>query len=307
MASGYGTRDFNETQKPLSDNLLKIGYFFRRKAHWLTAEELAGVGMEETLKKLPGMNGAGGRLVIVIPAIDLKEGRCVRLSQGRMDQESVYSENPVETARRWESKGAARLHVIDLNGAITGRPVHRSLIEEIARSVHIPLEVGGGIRDLKTIEDYLSSGVEWVILGTAALRNRDLIEEACRRFPGHILLAIDARGGRVAIQGWKEEVPFEAIGLCKEVEGMNLSAIIFTDIERDGMGTGLNWEMTQTLSRATSIPVIASGGISRVEEIEHLMKLGPGGIIGVIVGRALYTGQIDLEEAIRITKPLIKS
>ncbi len=242
--------------------------------------------------------------MIVIPAVDLKDGRCVRLSQGRMDQESVYSENPVEMAKHWESKGAARLHLVDLNGAAAGRPIHRSLIEEITRAVHIPVEVGGGIRDLETIERYLSSGVEWVILGTAALRNRRLIEEACHRFPGKMILSIDARGGKVAIQGWNEVVPLEAVELSGQFEGMDLSAIVFTDIERDGMGTGLNWEMTKTLSQATSIPVIASGGVSRLEEIEHLRELAPGRIIGVIVGRALYTGQIDLEEAIRVATPL---
>jgi phosphoribosylformimino-5-aminoimidazole carboxamide ribotide isomerase len=240
--------------------------------------------------------------MIVIPAIDLKEGRCVRLSQGRMDQESVYSENPVQMARHWESKGAERLHVVDLNGAVEGRPVHRSIIEEITKSIHIPIEVGGGIRDLETIENYFSSGVQWVILGTAALSNRFLVEEACRRFPGKVILGIDAKGGRVAIQGWKEVIPSGAIDVANQFEGIGLAAIIFTDIQRDGMGTGLNWEETRTLAQSTSIPVIASGGVSRIEEIGHLKGLEPDGIIGVIVGRALYTGKIDLEEAIRISK-----
>jgi phosphoribosylformimino-5-aminoimidazole carboxamide ribotide isomerase len=240
--------------------------------------------------------------VIVIPAVDLKEGRCVRLSQGRMDQESVYSEHPVEMAERWESKGAERLHVVDLNGAVTGKPFHRSLIKEIARSVRIPIEVGGGVRDFATIQDYLSSGVRWVILGTAAFQNRPLIEEACRRFPEGVILGIDAKRGKVAIQGWNEEVSLEAIALVKQFEGMGLSAIIFTDIERDGMGTGLNLESTRNITRSTSIPVIASGGVSRIEDIEHLLELESDGVIGVIVGRALYTGSLDLEEAIRITK-----
>ncbi|OGP89730.1 MAG: 1-(5-phosphoribosyl)-5-[(5-phosphoribosylamino)methylideneamino]imidazole-4-carboxamide isomerase [Deltaproteobacteria bacterium RBG_16_48_10] len=237
--------------------------------------------------------------MMVIPAIDLKEGRCVRLSQGRMDQESVYSEDPVGMARRWESKGAPRIHVVDLNGAVKGEPIHQSLIGEIARAVHIPIEVGGGIRDLGTIEDYLSAGVEWVILGTAAFRYPDLVKEASRRFPGRVILSIDAKGERVAIQGWYEVVPVKAIDLSKRFEGLGLSALIFTDVERDGMGTGLNWEMTRNLTQASSIPVIASGGISRIEEIESLKKLEPEGVIGVIVGRALYTGQIDLEEAIQ--------
>ncbi len=240
--------------------------------------------------------------MIIIPAVDLKEGRCVRLSQGRMDQESVYSDHPVEIAKRWESKGAERLHLVDLNGAVMGKPMHRSLIKEITRSLEIPVEVGGGIRDIATVEDYLSSGVRWVILGTAAFQNRSFVEEACRQFPDRVILGIDARGGRVAIQGWNEEVSLEAVDLAKQFEGKGLSSIIFTDIERDGMSTGLNFESTRRLSGSTSIPVIASGGVSRIEDIKHLLELEPEGIVGVIVGRALYTGQLDLEEAIRISK-----
>jgi phosphoribosylformimino-5-aminoimidazole carboxamide ribotide isomerase len=240
--------------------------------------------------------------LIVIPAVDLKEGRCVRLSQGRMDQESVYSEHPVEMAKHWESKGAERLHVVDLNGAVMGKPIHRSLIKEIAQSLRIPIEVGGGIRDITTIEDYLSSGVRWVILGTAAFQNRSLVEEACRQFPERVILGIDARGGRVAIQGWNEVVSLDAVDLAKQFEGKGLSAIIFTDIERDGMSTGLNFESTRRLSTSTSIPVIASGGVSRIEDIEHLLELESEGVIGVIVGRALYTGSLDLEEAIQLAK-----
>ena len=219
-----------------------------------------------------------------------------------MDQESVYSEHPVEMAKHWESKGAERLHVVDLNGAVTGKPFHRSLIREIARSVQIPIEVGGGIRDLATIEDYLSSGVRWVILGTAAFQNRSVIEEACRRRAGKVILGIDAKGGKVAIQGWNEVVSLEAIDLAKQYEGMGLSAIIFTDIERDGMGTGLNFQSTRNLARSTSIPVIASGGVSRTEDIERLLELESEGVIGVIVGRALYTGSVKLEEAIRLAQ-----
>jgi phosphoribosylformimino-5-aminoimidazole carboxamide ribotide isomerase len=240
--------------------------------------------------------------MIVIPAVDLKDGRCVRLVRGRMDQESVYSEHPIEMAKHWESMGAERLHVVDLNGAVTGKPFHRTLIKEITQSIRIPIEVGGGIRDLPTIEDYLSSGARWVILGTAAILNRCLMEEACHQFPGRVVLGIDAQGGRVAIQGWNEVISLEAIDLAKQFEGMGLSAIIFTDIERDGMGTGLNFESTKNLARSTSIPVIASGGVSQMEDIEHLLELESDGIIGVIVGRALYTGQIDLAEAIRHTK-----
>jgi phosphoribosylformimino-5-aminoimidazole carboxamide ribotide isomerase len=219
-----------------------------------------------------------------------------------MDQESVYSEHPIEMAKHWESMGAERLHVVDLNGAVTGKPFHRTLIKEITQSIRIPIEVGGGIRDLPTIEDYLSSGARWVILGTAAILNRSLMEEACHQFPGRMVLGIDAQEGRVAIKGWNEVISLEAIDLAKQFEGMGLSAIIFTDIERDGMGTGLNFESTKNLARSTSIPVIASGGVSQMEDIEHLLGLESDGIIGVIVGRALYTGQVDLEEAIRISK-----
>lgn len=240
--------------------------------------------------------------MIVIPAIDLKDGKCVRLSQGRMDQETIYSENPVEMAKRWESNGAERLHIVDLNGAVTGKPFHQSVIKEIAHSVHIPIEIGGGIRDLPTIEDYIHNGVEWVILGTAALRNRDLLKEACQKFPGKVLLGIDARGGKVAVEGWKEETAVSARALAKEFEGIGISAIIFTDIERDGMETGINFESTRNLSRSTSIPVIASGGVSTVDDIERLLELEDDGVVGVIIGRALYTGAIHLQEAIRLAK-----
>jgi phosphoribosylformimino-5-aminoimidazole carboxamide ribotide isomerase len=240
--------------------------------------------------------------MIVIPALDLKDGRCVRLVQGRMDQESVYSEDPVQMAKHWEAKGAERLHVVDLNGAVAGTPIHRSLIEEITGSIHIPVEVGGGIRDLETIETYLFSGARWTILGTAALRNPHLLEEANRRFPGRIILAVDVRKGKVAIEGWNEVLPREAIELTKQFDGMGLSAMVFTDIERDGMEKGLNWEMTKVFARATSTPVIASGGISGIEDIERLKEIEQDGIIGVIVGRALYTGRLDLEEAIRVAR-----
>jgi phosphoribosylformimino-5-aminoimidazole carboxamide ribotide isomerase len=205
-------------------------------------------------------------------------------------------------AKQWEMKGAERLHVVDLNGAVEGKPCHLSVIEKIAQSISIPVEVGGGIRDLKTIENYLASGVRWVILGTVALMNRQLVEKACQRFPGRIILGIDAQKGKVAIEGWNTLGTVEAGDLAKRFEGTGLSAIIYTDIERDGTGRGLNLEGTKVLARATSIPVIASGGVSRIEDIEQVIGLEPDGVIGVVIGRALYTGQVDLEEAIRITR-----
>lgn len=240
--------------------------------------------------------------MIVIPAIDLKDGKCVRLFQGRMDQETIYSANPVEMAKHWESKGAERLHIVDLNGAVIGKPFHLALIEEILHSVHIPVEIGGGIRDLATIDHYIQCGAEWVILGTVAFRNRHLLTEACQKFPGRVILGIDARGGKVAVEGWKEETALSASELAKKFEGIGISAIIFTDIERDGMGTGVNLESTRNLSRSTSLPVIASGGVSTYDDIECLMELENDGVVGVIIGRALYTGAIHLEEAIRLAK-----
>jgi phosphoribosylformimino-5-aminoimidazole carboxamide ribotide isomerase len=219
-----------------------------------------------------------------------------------MDQESVYSDHPVKMALHWESQGAERIHVVDLNGAVTGTPYHKNLIKEMAQAVRVPIEVGGGIRDLATVEDYLSSGVKWVIFGTSALKNQSLVQEACKKFPGRIILGVDAKGGKVSIQGWKEDASIEAIDLIKKFEGMGISSVIFTDIERDGMSTGVNREMTRTLARSTSIPVIASGGVSQIEDIASLLGLEPDGIIGVIVGRALYTGRIDLVEALRLTK-----
>jgi len=238
--------------------------------------------------------------MIVIPAIDLKGGRCVRLLQGRMDEETVYGEDPIAIARKWEAEGAKRLHVVDLDGAAQGRPVQRSLIEEMCRSVEIPLEVGGGIRDLETIESYLARGVRWVILGTVALENPSLMVEAARQFPGRMILAVDARGGKVAVQGWQRIAKREALEFAKGFEGTPLSAIIFTDIERDGMEEGVNWEMTRAFARSISIPVIASGGVSGISDIRRLREMEPDGLIGVIVGKALYTGRLDLKEAMGV-------
>jgi phosphoribosylformimino-5-aminoimidazole carboxamide ribotide isomerase len=240
--------------------------------------------------------------MIVIPAIDLKEGRCVRLVQGRMDAESVYSDDPVKMAEHWVSLGAERLHVVDLNGAVEGRPVHRDLIAEIIRAVPVPVEVGGGIRELSAAEDYLALGAAWVILGTKALGTPSFVESACRRFPGKVIVGIDARGGSVAVQGWKEELSIDAIELAGRFEGAGLSAIVFTDIEKDGTGMGVNVERTRALALATAVPVIASGGVSKLEDIEKLLGLEPDGVMGVITGRAVYTGQLDLVAAIRLGK-----
>lgn len=238
--------------------------------------------------------------MIVIPAIDLKKGKCVRLLQGRMESETVYGEDPVAVARRWQAEGARRLHVVDLDGAVAGRPVHRSLIEEMARSVEIPIEVGGGIRDLATIETYLAGGVRWVILGTVAMEDPSLVTEAARRFPGRVILGVDARGGMVAVQGWQRVASREAAEVAKAFEGTSLSAVIFTDIERDGTEKGVNWERTRAFARSISIPVIASGGVSGISDIRTLREMEPEGVIGVIVGKALYSGRLDLREALAV-------
>lgn len=242
--------------------------------------------------------------MIIIPAIDLKDNRCVRLFQGKMDEETVYSEDPLETARRWELEGAERLHIVDLNGAFIGKPYHKSLIKEIAKNLSIPIEVGGGVRDLETIEDYLSSGVRWIILGTVAIRNPALIWEASIHFPERIILAIDSRKGKVSIEGWSKDAIVNAIDLVKRFEDVAISSIIFTDIERDGMSSGLNFEMIDTLANLTKIPLIASGGVSMIDDIEKLINLKSKKIIGVIVGRALYNGSLSLREAIKLTKKI---
>ena len=242
--------------------------------------------------------------MIIIPAIDIKDRKCVRLSQGRLTEETIYSENPVEVAIRWESMGAERLHIVDLNGAVTGKPFHRSLIKEIVQSIRIPVEVGGGIRDLETVEYYLNSGIRWVVLGTVAFKNPSLVEEACRLFPGHMIIAIDLRKGKISVEGWNEETPLGIFDLVKRFDSIGPSSFIVTDIERDGMATGLNYEMVRELAMNTKVPIIASGGVSRIEDIEGIMELEPQGVIGVIIGRALYNGNINLEEAIQLTKRL---
>ena len=240
--------------------------------------------------------------MIVIPAIDLKQGRCVRLSQGDFNQAVSYGDDPVAMAALWKEKGAERLHVVDLDGSLEGSPVHEKIIAAIVSRTGLPVEVGGGIRNMGVVERYLSSGVRWVILGTAAFRDPAFVKEACRVFPGQIILGIDASGGRVAVSGWTqktEETP-EEMALRFAEDGP--AAVIFTDISRDGMETGVNRDSTVALARKISVPVIASGGVAGVEDINRLLPFEKDGIIGVIAGRALYTGALALEEAIRLTK-----
>lgn len=240
--------------------------------------------------------------MIVIPAVDIKDGRCVRLKQGRMSEETVYSDDPVQMAGTWYSKGAERIHLVDLDGAVEGKRVNGEVIRNIARSVPVPVELGGGIRNLASIEFYLEAGVEWVILGTVACKNPEMVEEACRRFPGHVMLAIDARAGRVAVEGWTEDTERSAIEVARPFDGQGIAAVIYTDIQRDGMSVGPNLRATGEMAKALKTPVIASGGISGLEDIRKVMTLSGQGVMGVITGRALYEGTLDLGEAIRMSK-----
>jgi phosphoribosylformimino-5-aminoimidazole carboxamide ribotide isomerase len=240
--------------------------------------------------------------MIVIPAVDIKGGRAVRLKQGKLSEETVYSDDPVQMARTWCSKGAERIHVVDLDGAVGGKRFNAEAIAEIVRSVPVPVELGGGIRNLASIEFYLDVGVAWVILGTAAHKDPNLVEEACGRFPGRVMLAIDARGGRVAVEGWTEDTERSAVEVARSFEDRGIAAVVYTDIQRDGMSIGPSLQATGELARALKTPVIASGGISGLEDIRKVMTLARHGVVGVITGRALYEGTLDLEEAIRVAK-----
>ena len=239
--------------------------------------------------------------MIIIPAIDLKDGQCVRLFQGDFRQVTVYSENPVEIARQWQEQGAERIHVVDLDGSLAGVPRNMEVIGNIVNAVGIPVEVGGGIRDIKTIGAYLEMGAGWVILGTMALRDRNFVAEVCNTFRGKIILGIDANDGKIAIQGWTEQTSASAVEMAKSYQGYGLAAIIYTDIVKDGTGTGVNTEATKALAEAVDIPVIASGGVSDVSDIERILKIETSGVTGVIIGKALYTGAISLKDAISIT------
>jgi phosphoribosylformimino-5-aminoimidazole carboxamide ribotide isomerase len=240
--------------------------------------------------------------MLVIPAIDLKEGKCVRLEQGLMDKDTVFNDNPAAQARAWQDQGAELLHIVDLDGAFAGEPKNRAAIEAIVKAITIPSQLGGGIRDIETIEAYLSLGLSRVIIGTAAQRNPELVREACTRFPGQIVVGIDAKNGMVAVQGWAEVTDITAVDLARKFEDCGVAAIIYTDISRDGMLQGPNLEATKALAEAVSIPIIASGGVSSLKDIENLMAIEASGITGVITGKAVYTGAIRLAEAVALTR-----
>ena len=249
-----------------------------------------------------GHRQGGVRDMIIIPAIDLKNGQCVRLSQGHMDRSTVYSGNPVEVAQKWQDMGATRLHIVDLDGAVSGSPANRAVIKSIRSAVTMQIELGGGIRDTATIDDYLEAGIDYIILGTAAIRDPALRDESCRRFPGRIIIGIDARQGMVSVQGWTEDTALEAVDFARQLDSTAVAAIIFTDISRDGMLSGPNIEATAGLARSVTIPVIASGGVSNISDIRRLIEAEHFGITGVITGRALYTGDLDLKECLTLAE-----
>lgn len=237
--------------------------------------------------------------MIVIPAIDLKDGKCVRLLQGKKEDVTVYSDNPVSMATHWVNLGAKLLHVVDLDGAFSGTLTNFDIIKEIRKMVHIPIQVGGGIRDIKRIERFVNSGIDRIIIGTSAVHNPEMIEEACRKFPGKLLAGIDAKDGKVAVRGWIEMTEWDAIDFAKKMESLGVAGIIYTDISRDGMLTGPDIEAMMKMVDAVEIPVIASGGVSRIDDIKELMKIDR--LWGVITGKALYSGALDFKQALDIS------
>ncbi|MFM7567694.1 MAG: 1-(5-phosphoribosyl)-5-[(5-phosphoribosylamino)methylideneamino]imidazole-4-carboxamide isomerase [Betaproteobacteria bacterium] len=237
--------------------------------------------------------------MLLIPAIDLKDGRCVRLRQGDMDDATVFAEDPVAVARSWLDRGARRLHLVDLNGAVSGRPRNEGVIREILDEIagRIPVQLGGGIRDLDTIERYLDGGLSYVIIGTAAVKNPGFLHDACGAFPGQIIVGLDAKDGRVATDGWSKLTKHDVVDLARKFEDYGVEGVIYTDIGRDGMLTGVNIEATVRLAQALKVPVIASGGIAGIEDINRLCEVEDEGVEGAILGRALYEGKLDFVAA----------
>jgi len=237
--------------------------------------------------------------MLLIPAIDLKDGQCVRLKQGEMDDATIFSSDPAAMARRWVEQGARRLHLVDLNGAFDGRPRNEPAIRGIVDSVgdELPVQLGGGIRDLDTIEAYLDIGIDYVIIGTAAVKNPGFLRDACTAFPGQVIVGLDAKDGKVATDGWSKLTGHDVVDLAKKYEDYGVESVIYTDIGRDGMLSGVNVEATVRLARALLIPVIASGGIASLDDIEALCEVENEGIMGAITGRAIYEGTLDFAAA----------
>ncbi|NOX42989.1 MAG: 1-(5-phosphoribosyl)-5-[(5-phosphoribosylamino)methylideneamino]imidazole-4-carboxamide isomerase [Gammaproteobacteria bacterium] len=243
--------------------------------------------------------------MLVIPAIDLKDGKCVRLRQGRMDDDTVYSDDPVTMAGKWIDAGARRLHLVDLNGAFAGKPKNGDVIRRITKTFpDVPIQVGGGIREENTVQAYLDAGVSYAIIGTKAVQTPEFVSKLCSTFPGHIMVGLDAKEGKVAIDGWANVSAHNIIDMAKCFEQDGVEAIIYTDISRDGMQTGVNIESTVALAESVNIPVIASGGITNLDDIRSLCAVEPSGIIGAITGRAIYEGSLDFSEAQKLADEL---
>ena len=243
--------------------------------------------------------------MLLIPAIDIKDGRCVRLRQGRMDQETIYGENPLEIAKRWVDAGARRLHIVDLDGAIVGKPENADVIHEIAEAYpDIPIQVGGGIRDEDTIQTYLDVGVTYVIVGTKAVTTPHFVSDICLEFPSHIIVGLDAKNGKLATNGWSKLSHHGVVDMARRFEEDGVSAIIFTDIGRDGMMNSINIDATVELCREVTVPIIASGGISNLDDIRALCKVAEEGIVGAITGRAIYEGTLDFAAAQKLADEL---
>lgn len=243
--------------------------------------------------------------MLVIPAIDLKDGKCVRLRQGRMEDETVFSDDPVAVAGRWVEAGARRLHLVDLNGAFEGKPINAAVVHAIADAYpDLPIQIGGGIRDEDTIQTYLDAGVQWVIIGTKAVNTPHFVGDVCAQFPGHIIVGLDAKDGKVAIDGWSKLSHHDVIDMAQHFQNDGVEAIVYTDIGRDGMMTGVNVESTVRLAQAITIPVIASGGITNIDDIRRLCEVADEGIVGAITGRAIYEGTLDFAEAQKLADEL---
>ena len=241
--------------------------------------------------------------MLIIPAIDLKNGTCVRLRQGRMEDATVYSDDPIATATRWVDAGAQRLHVVDLDGAFAGKPENKEAVAGIlAEHPELPVQLGGGVRDIATIDAYLELGLRWVIIGTQAVKEPEFVTEACRQFPDQIIVGVDAKDGWVATEGWAEASTVSAVEVVKRFADVGVSSIVYTDIGRDGMLSGVNIEATASLARETGCPVIASGGLKGLSDATELLAAEADGVIGAITGRAIYEGTLDLSEAIGLTE-----
>ncbi len=241
--------------------------------------------------------------MLIIPAIDLKDGHCVRLQQGEMATATVFSDQAGQTAGKWRELGAKRLHVVDLNGAFAGKPKNEAAVKEIvAAAGDMPIQLGGGIRDLDTIERYLDDGISWIVIGTAAVKSPGFLHEACDAFPGHIIVALDAKDGKVATDGWSKLTGHDVVDLAKRFQDYGVEAVLYTDIGRDGMMTGVNIDATVALAQQLTVPVIASGGLNSLDDVKKLCAVESEGVMGAITGRAIYEGKLDFKKALALTE-----